>query len=99
MTALTFSKAMRSRTMRVREAMSCIVCTLTLVPNLSSSCGRSSPSWMTWPASDDLLQYVSSSRADPQHDGHESGAWLAILIEERHWCAHKPDGAARTVRP
>ena len=44
MTGQTFSKAMRSRTMRVREAMSCIVNTLTLIPNLSSSCGRSSPS-------------------------------------------------------
>ena len=55
MTGQTFSKAMRSRTMRVREAMSCIVYTLTLIPNLSSSCGRSSPSCMTWLDGDALL--------------------------------------------
>ena len=31
-------------TIWVRAAMLCMVVTLTLVPNLSSSCGRSSPS-------------------------------------------------------
>lgn len=40
----TFSKAMRSSTMRVLAAMSCIVLTLTLMPNRSSSCGLISPS-------------------------------------------------------
>ncbi len=39
-----WSKASRSSTMRVRDAMLGMVVTITLSPKRSSSCGRSSPS-------------------------------------------------------